>query len=76
MTTHRRQADDHGNEGNRGRILASQNRGRGPGEGGTPSTCAASGARRAPTAADEAPNPTYDANDDPISNDDVGLMDK
>ncbi|EJK68705.1 hypothetical protein THAOC_10092, partial [Thalassiosira oceanica] len=36
----------------------------GPGEGGA-STRAASGARRAPTAADEAPDPCYDANDDP-----------
>ncbi|EJK68368.1 hypothetical protein THAOC_10455 [Thalassiosira oceanica] len=36
----------------------------GPGEGGA-STRAASGARRAPTAADEAPDPSYDANDDP-----------
>ncbi|EJK66445.1 hypothetical protein THAOC_12638, partial [Thalassiosira oceanica] len=36
----------------------------GPKEGGA-STRAASGARRAPTAADEAPDPSYDANDDP-----------
>jgi len=36
----------------------------GPGEGGA-STRAPSGARRAPTAADEAPYPSYDANDDP-----------
>ncbi|EJK65629.1 hypothetical protein THAOC_13492 [Thalassiosira oceanica] len=36
----------------------------GPGEGGA-FTRAASGARRAPTAADEAPYPSYDANDDP-----------
>ena len=36
----------------------------GPGEGGA-FTRAASGARRAPTAADEAPDPSYDANDDP-----------
>ncbi|EJK52182.1 hypothetical protein THAOC_28577, partial [Thalassiosira oceanica] len=32
---------------------------------GGASTRAASGARRAPTAADEAPDPSYDANDDP-----------
>ena len=38
----------------------------GPGEGGA-STRAASGARRAPTAADEAPDPIYDANDDPMT---------
>ncbi|EJK66559.1 hypothetical protein THAOC_12518 [Thalassiosira oceanica] len=36
----------------------------GPGEDGA-FTRAASGARRAPTAADEAPYPSYDANDDP-----------
>ena len=36
----------------------------GPGEGGA-FTRAASGARRAPTAADEAPDPSYDANDGP-----------
>ncbi|EJK57306.1 hypothetical protein THAOC_22666, partial [Thalassiosira oceanica] len=35
------------------------------GRGGGASTRAASGARRAPTAADEAPDPSYDANDDP-----------
>ncbi|EJK60482.1 hypothetical protein THAOC_19158, partial [Thalassiosira oceanica] len=53
--------------------LASQNEG-GPGEGGA-FTRAASGARRAPTAADEAPYPSYDANDDP-TDDDCGPMDE